>query len=113
MRMPSHVSSSMRIGSRAALLRSSTYSTRIKSCSGGGLSNIARLYHNVNVPALVERYAFSDIVDTPIVRARHGDSRGVRGAAWLWPVEWSEVFTRRGLKRPGSLSGPHLLNSDQ
>jgi fructokinase len=51
---------------------------------GGGLSNIARLYEQL--PALVARYAFSDGIDTPIVRARHGDSSGVRGAAWLWPV---------------------------
>jgi fructokinase len=51
---------------------------------GGGLSNIARLYEQL--PALVARYAFSDSIDTPIVRARHGDSSGVRGAAWLWPL---------------------------
>jgi fructokinase len=50
---------------------------------GGGLSNIERLYRNV--PALIQRYVFSDGVETPIVRARHGDSSGVRGAAWLWP----------------------------
>ena len=51
---------------------------------GGGLSNIAQLYEKL--PALTERYAFSDGIDTPIVRARHGDSSGVRGAAWLWPA---------------------------
>jgi fructokinase len=51
---------------------------------GGGLSNIARLYEAL--PALLELYAFSDGIDTPIVRARHGDSSGVRGAAWLWPA---------------------------
>lgn len=51
---------------------------------GGGLSNIARLY--TRLPVLVSRYAFSDGVDTPIVRAAHGDSSGVRGAAWLWPA---------------------------
>jgi fructokinase len=51
---------------------------------GGGLSNIERLYRNV--PALIQRYAFSDGVDTVIARAAHGDSSGVRGAAWLWPV---------------------------
>jgi fructokinase len=49
---------------------------------GGGLSNIAELYSAV--PALLGQYAFSDGVDTPIVRAQHGDSSGVRGAAWLW-----------------------------
>jgi fructokinase len=51
---------------------------------GGGLSNMTRLYEAL--PPLVERYAFSDGIDTAIVRARHGDSSGVRGAAWLWPV---------------------------
>jgi len=51
---------------------------------GGGLSNIARLYRTV--PALIQRYVFSDGVETPIVRALHGDSSGVRGAAWLWPA---------------------------
>jgi fructokinase len=50
---------------------------------GGGLSNIARLYDEL--PARIAGYAFSDAIDTPIVRARHGDSSGVRGAAWLWP----------------------------
>jgi fructokinase len=51
---------------------------------GGGLSNIAELYERV--PSLIERYAFSDVIDTAIRRARHGDSSGVRGAAWLWPA---------------------------
>jgi fructokinase len=50
---------------------------------GGGLSNIARLY--TRVPALLKPFVFSDSADTPIVAARHGDSSGVRGAAWLWP----------------------------
>ncbi len=50
---------------------------------GGGLSNMAHLYEAV--PAAMKRYVFSDFVDTPIVRAKHGDSSGVRGAAWLWP----------------------------
>jgi fructokinase len=49
---------------------------------GGGLSNIARLYRNV--PPLWEPFVFSDSSDTPLVAARHGDSSGVRGAAWLW-----------------------------
>ena len=51
---------------------------------GGGLSNIARLYREV--PLRLGQYVFSDTVSTPIVPARHGDSSGVRGAAWLWPV---------------------------
>lgn len=49
---------------------------------GGGLSNLARLY--VNVPRLWGRYVFSDRVDTRLVPPAHGDSSGVRGAAWLW-----------------------------
>ena len=50
---------------------------------GGGLSNLPHLYDTV--PTLLRRYVFSDVVDTPIVRNQHGDSSGVRGAAWLWP----------------------------
>ena len=50
---------------------------------GGGLSNIGQLYAGLS--ALVGIYTFSDGIDTPIVRAAHGDSSGVRGAAWLWP----------------------------
>jgi fructokinase len=47
----------------------------------GGLSNILRLYDGL--PSLVGSFAFSDGIDTGIVRAAHGDSSGVRGAAWL------------------------------
>jgi fructokinase len=54
---------------------------------GGGLSNIARLYEML--PALIGNYAFSDGLDTPVLRAVHGDSSGVRGAAWLWPDDAS------------------------
>jgi fructokinase len=50
---------------------------------GGGVSNIDTLYSAV--PALWTRYVFSDRVDTRLVRAVHGDSSGVRGAAVLWP----------------------------
>jgi fructokinase len=49
---------------------------------GGGLSNIERLY--TSVPRLWTAHVFSDAVATRLVRARHGDSSGVRGAAWLW-----------------------------
>ena len=52
---------------------------------GGGLSNVERLY--TSVPRLWERFIFSDRVDTRLVKARHGDSSGVRGAAWLWPEQ--------------------------
>lgn len=48
---------------------------------GGGVSRLERLYRNV--PPLLERYVFSDTVHTPLRPARHGDSSGVRGAAWL------------------------------
>jgi fructokinase len=51
---------------------------------GGGLSNIDAIYNGL--PARIARYAFSDALDTRIERARHGDSSGVRGAAWLWPA---------------------------
>lgn len=51
---------------------------------GGGLSNIDALY--TGLEALIARHAFSDALDTKIVRAVHGDSSGVRGAAWLWPA---------------------------
>jgi fructokinase len=49
---------------------------------GGGLSNIAALY--AQVPPLLQRYVFSDQVNTRLLPAKHGDSSGVRGAAWLW-----------------------------
>jgi fructokinase len=49
---------------------------------GGGVSNIARLY--ANVPRLWKRHVFSDRVDTRLLRPKHGDASGVRGAAWLW-----------------------------
>jgi fructokinase len=50
---------------------------------GGGLSNIAALYELV--PPLLARYVFTDQLSTRLVPAQHGDSSGVRGAAWLWP----------------------------
>lgn len=50
---------------------------------GGGVSLVPRLYRNV--PALWDQWVFSDRIDTRLVPAMHGDSSGVRGAAWLWP----------------------------
>ena len=50
---------------------------------GGGLSNMDHLYEQL--PGLLARHVFSDVSSTPVLRARHGDSSGVRGAAWLWP----------------------------
>jgi fructokinase len=49
---------------------------------GGGLSNAERLYQDL--PALWSQYVFSDHVATRLARNVHGDSSGVRGAAWLW-----------------------------
>jgi fructokinase len=49
---------------------------------GGGMSNSTALYSQV-LP-LLPRYVFSDQVNTRLLQARHGDSSGVRGAAWLW-----------------------------
>jgi len=51
---------------------------------GGGLSQVDELY--AALPPLLGEYVFSDRCDTPVVRNRHGDSSGVRGAAWLWPA---------------------------
>jgi fructokinase len=49
---------------------------------GGGMSNVASLYDEV--PRRWTPHVFSDTVTTPLRRAVHGDSSGVRGAAWLW-----------------------------
>jgi fructokinase len=49
---------------------------------GGGMSNVPRLY--TEVPRLWTSYVFSDHVATRLARHAHGDSSGVRGAAWLW-----------------------------
>jgi len=50
---------------------------------GGGLSNIDAIY--AGLPELILKSAFTDVLHTKIGRAAHGDSSGVRGAAWLWP----------------------------
>jgi len=49
---------------------------------GGGMGNIQRLYKNV--PDIWGKYVFSDTVETKLLSPVHGDSSGVRGAAWLW-----------------------------
>jgi len=51
---------------------------------GGGMSNVPRLAESVE--DLLPRYVFSDSVVTRVVKNWHGDSSGVRGAAWLWPA---------------------------
>ena len=50
---------------------------------GGGMSNLPGLAETTT--ALLPKYVFSDSVVTRITRNKHGDSSGVRGAAWLWP----------------------------
>lgn len=52
---------------------------------GGGLSSISVLYEQV--PRLWTRYVFSDGIATRLLPPAHGDSSGVRGAAWLWPAD--------------------------
>ena len=49
---------------------------------GGGLSNVREIYENL--PKKMKCHVFTDYFDTPIKQAIHGDSSGVRGAAWLW-----------------------------
>ena len=91
------IATAAREGNTAAAAAIETYSRRLaKSLAtvmnlldpdvivlGGGLSNIESLY--TRVPQLWTDWVFSDRVDTRLVRATHGDSSGVRGAAWLWP----------------------------
>lgn len=91
------IAAATREGSAAAAAAVDTYSRRLAKALatvinlldpdvivlGGGLSNIESLY--TRVPHLWTAWVFSDRVDTRLVRAKHGDSSGVRGAAWLWP----------------------------
>ncbi len=49
---------------------------------GGGMSNVDELYRDL--PGVLAGYTFSTVLETPIRKAVHGDSSGVRGAAWLW-----------------------------
>ena len=49
---------------------------------GGGMSNIERLY--LTLPKMVPEWTFGKEFSAPIAQAKHGDSSGVRGAAWLW-----------------------------
>lgn len=51
---------------------------------GGGMSNNERLYRTV--PLLMKKWVFGGECETPVLKAMHGDSSGVRGAAWLWPL---------------------------
>ena len=51
---------------------------------GGGLSNVDALY--THIPEIWDAYIFSDVIETRLVKNKHGDASGVRGAAWLWPT---------------------------
>lgn len=51
---------------------------------GGGMSNVERLYKTV--PSLMKSFVFGGECETPVRKAQHGDSSGVRGAAWPWPL---------------------------
>lgn len=58
---------------------------------GGGMSNIQSLYSQV--PTLWDAHVFSDQVVTRLVQNHHGDSSGVRGAAWLWSADEARVVS--------------------
>jgi fructokinase len=58
---------------------------------GGGLSKAERIYGNV--ARLIPQYVFGREVNTPLLKAKFGDSSGVRGAAWLWPALKEEQET--------------------
>jgi fructokinase len=51
---------------------------------GGGLSNLPRLYDG-SLADRLPHYVFGRHASTPLLQNQHGDSSGVRGAAWLWP----------------------------
>jgi fructokinase len=51
---------------------------------GGGMSNVDAIYEDV--PKIWGKYIDTDKVHTPLKPSRHGDSSGIRGAAWLWPM---------------------------
>jgi fructokinase len=59
---------------------------------GGGVSQLAGLYEPL--PELLAEWCFSDGIFTPVVPALHGDTSGVRGAAWLWPPQSQQELRR-------------------
>ncbi|MCQ8242348.1 ROK family protein [Rhizosaccharibacter radicis] len=61
---------------------------------GGGLSNMKHLY--IQVPKLLGRHVISPQFSTPILPNKHGDSSGVRGAAWLWPRDQPRIYRTSG-----------------
>jgi len=56
---------------------------------GGGMSNVQRIYNNV--PRIWQQWVFSDSINTKLVAPKFGDASGVRGAAWLWGQESSDL----------------------
>ncbi len=50
---------------------------------GGGMSNVDEIY--IGMTERIAKYTFGNECHTPVLQAKHGDSSGVRGAAWLWP----------------------------
>jgi fructokinase len=56
---------------------------------GGGMSNVDELY--VDLTPELAHYTFSTVFETPIRKALHGDSSGVRGAAWLWKEDKDQI----------------------
>lgn len=88
-----HIAASQTPGARAALARWTERMGRALASVvnildpdvivlGGGLSQVESLYHDL--PALVQAHAFTPEEPPRIVKNKHGDSSGVRGAAWLW-----------------------------
>ncbi|MEO1291403.1 MAG: ROK family protein [Pseudomonadota bacterium] len=71
---------------------------------GGGLSNIDVLYDVL--PDAMRPHVFSDTIVTEIVPAAHGDSSGVRGAAWLWPAIETEMSEGEGWRQEASARPP-------
>jgi len=94
--IPQDIIASMRAGDAAARASFIRYSDRLARALahvinlldpevivlGGGMSNVAELY--TEVPLRWGAWVFSDTVSTRLLPSRHGDSSGVRGAAWLW-----------------------------
>ena len=49
---------------------------------GGGMSNVESIYYDIE--SIMSGWVFGTECQTPVLKAKHGDSSGVRGAAWLW-----------------------------
>lgn len=97
-RSPNGIEDAAREGDEAAIRALDLYMDRFaRACGqivnfldpdvivlGGGVSNLSMIYDHV--PKLLPRYVITTPCTTPIVQNMHGDSSGVRGAAWLWDV---------------------------